>query len=154
MNLMNPRDGKLKVRLKNLPGDPWEGLREDWREYLGFIYRIEHKESGKFYIGKKLFYKAAPKKGREIMFEESDWRTYWGSCKELVADVRLYGKEAYSRTIIHHARSKSELALIETWFQLNLCAGSDNTYNKIINCRTFLHPKVKDAFNGFLQTQP
>ena len=86
--------------------NPWifEGspfLSEDIGDVFGFVYRITNKESGKQYIGRKYFYqKRKPKGGKRRVTSESDWKKYYGSCPELKQDIKLYGKESFSREIL------------------------------------------------------
>ena len=86
--------------------NPWifEGspfLSEDIDGVYGFVYRITHKESGKQYIGRKYFWqKRKPKGGKRRVTSESNWKRYYGSCPELKDDIKLYGKESFSREIL------------------------------------------------------
>ena len=80
-------------------GSPF--LSEDIGDVFGFVYRITNKESGKQYIGRKYFYqKRKPKGGKRRVTSESDWKKYYGSCPELKQDIKLYGKESFSREIL------------------------------------------------------
>ena len=86
--------------------NPWifEGspfLSEDIDGVYGFVYRITHTESGKQYIGRKYFWqKRKPKGGKRRVTSESNWKRYYGSCPELKDDIKLYGKESFSREIL------------------------------------------------------
>ncbi len=56
---------------------------------FGFVYLIEC-TNGKAYIGRKYFTKAGYKvvKGkRKKLRKESDWKDYYGSSKDLLADL-------------------------------------------------------------------
>ena len=44
---------------------------------------------------------------------ESDWRDYWGSSKELLADIERLGKQHFRREILHFCKSKAECSYIE-----------------------------------------
>tara|TARA_B100000900_G_scaffold408473_1_gene422781 strand:+ start:1553 stop:2008 length:456 start_codon:yes stop_codon:yes gene_type:complete len=80
-------------------GSPF--LSENIGDVFGFVYRITNKESGKQYIGRKYFYqKRKPKGGKRRVTSESDWKKYYGSCPELKQDIKLYGKESFSREIL------------------------------------------------------
>lgn len=87
--------------------------------YTNFVYLITHIETGKFYVGKKQFYSERskpPLKGkvrRRRSVQESNWRSYYGSCVELSADVLGYGEDAFTREIIHLCKSKSEASYLE-----------------------------------------
>ena len=67
----------------------------------GFVYRITNLQNGRQYIGRKYFWqKRKPKGGKRRVTSESDWKRYYGSCPELKEDIKLYGKECFSREIL------------------------------------------------------
>ena len=76
-------------------------LSEDIKDLFGFVYRITNIQSGKQYIGRKYFwsFRTPPGKKRKVK-QESDWKRYYGSCPELKEDLKLYGKENFSREIL------------------------------------------------------
>ena len=75
-------------------------------EYQGFVYQITEIESGKKYIGKKFFWKpkTLPKtktrKRRIKTRVESDWRSYYGSSKEVQQIVEDKGSDSFKREIL------------------------------------------------------
>ena len=80
-------------------GSPF--LSEDIDNMYGFVYRIVNIQSGKQYIGRKYFWqKRKPKGGKRRVTSESNWKRYYGSCPELKDDIKLYGKESFSREIL------------------------------------------------------
>ena len=80
-------------------GSPF--LSQDIGDVFGFVYRITNKESGKQYIGRKYFWqKRKPRGGKRRVTSESDWKRYYGSCPELKEDIKLLGKESFSREIL------------------------------------------------------
>lgn len=91
-------------------------------KYHGFVYVIENEITGKKYIGKKKFKFTRAKKlkgQRKIrVSKESDWRSYFGSCKELVADVQALGPENFKRTILRFCKSPGENTYWEMWHQM------------------------------------
>ena len=94
-------------------GSPF--LSEDIGDVFGFVYRITNKESGKQYIGRKYFYqKRKPKGGKRRVTSESDWKKYYGSCPELKQDIKLYGKESFSREILSLHTTKGRVNYEET----------------------------------------
>jgi len=105
----------------------------------GFVYRTLHEPTGKKYIGKKNFFFARSKmvKGKKKRFKiESDWKTYYGSNKELIADVELEGAENFKRVILRLCKTKSEFGYYEAKWQFDLCVlESDAFYNSYIMCR-------------------
>jgi len=120
----------------------WKGLREDYKDYLGFVYRITNTTNGKYYIGLKLFYHKKtlkPLKGRKNKrrrLVESDWSTYYGSCASLLEDIELLGEENFDRQILHHCKSKFDCAYNELLEQISNDVLFDiKSYNGIINVR-------------------
>ena len=105
---------------------------------IGFVYVIK---VGKMqYIGCKqlISNRTLPplkgmKKKRKVQ-KPSDWVTYCGSSKKLLADIAAGAK--VERTILYWAHSKSELAYVELKIQMALdVVRSPRFYNGIINVR-------------------
>ena len=105
----------------------------------GFVYMITNLETGRKYIGKKLFYfsKTRQVKGKKKKFKvTSDWPTYYGSSEELQKDVILYGKEKFKREIMHLCNSKGECSYLEAKEQFaHNVMESDDYYNNWIMVR-------------------
>lgn len=130
--------GKLN-RSKAMP--EWIGVPANWRDRLGFVYVIVFKETGKFYIGKKLFWKSA-KRMKSKVREESNWREYCGSSKQV--EQELKSGQAYERHMLQCFNSKSELNLCELMYQLRHIT-DDNCLNGIINVRLYIRPEMKSV---------
>jgi hypothetical protein len=124
----------------------WVGewlLKECETEPVGFVYIITRMTDGKFYIGKKLMrFKRTrkPLKGKRFKRHytvESDWKTYWGSSNELLADIEKLGKSSFRRSILCVCYSKHDLAYQELRMQLakDVMNPYVNTYNGILNVR-------------------
>lgn len=122
-------------------------------DYVGFVYLITNQTNGKKYIGKKNFYFAKTRtvKGKKKRSKvESDWQDYYGSNKELQADVEKLGKENFKREILKLCKSKGEFGYYEAKYQFeNNVLESDDYYNTWIMVRvhkkhlTFLKNKVE-----------
>lgn len=118
----------------------------------GFVYRIIHKPTNKSYIGKKVLYyernKKLGKKELEILKEErkgvpgrlptkkkviteSNWKTYWGSNKELIELSKNEPYEYFEREILQVCNSKKLLTYYETkyLFMLQVLEFPDNYFN-------------------------
>ena len=122
-----------------------ESLPEDC---VGFVYLISCNTSGRLYVGKKLAkfakttyktvkLKNGTKKKKKIRSKiESDWQDYYGSNIELNKDVELYGKENFTREILHYCKSKAETSYVEAREQFDRkVLESDDYYNGHIQVR-------------------
>ncbi len=120
---------------------------------VGFIYRITNLETGRFYIGKKILRTNRKKKltKREIaehtapgrkptskrVIAESDWKTYFGSSKELLKDIKEKGAECFTRTILQLCYNKKQLTYYEVKYQMQLEVLHTDTYNENILSKFF-----------------
>ena len=100
--------------------NPWTYLERtfnssDVRDYFGFVYLITNKSNQRQYIGRKYFwsFRKPPGKKRKVK-QESDWKKYYGSCPELKEDLKLYGKEIFSREILSLHTTKGTCNYEET----------------------------------------
>lgn len=121
----------------------WQFTPANPLEYLGFVYLLVCRTSGKFYIGKKLFWKSAKRMGKKVR-DESNWQTYMGSSKAVEAEIKQHGVQSFERYMIACYDSKSELALCELMYQLKhitdpLCM------NGILNVRLYIRPEMKNV---------
>lgn len=103
----------------------------------GFVYEVVHKKTGKKYLGKKVLFfernvklgkkelkelqekrKEEKKKGRvskkKKVIKESDWKTYYGSQKEIRALLKQEGPQEFTREILELAKDKKHLTYLET----------------------------------------
>jgi hypothetical protein len=122
-------------------------IAEDFStDEYGFIYKITNLETGKYYIGKKAFFHNKKKKltkkeiaeqtgpGRKATTRvdqvDSGWKSYWGSSKELLADVKKLGEDKFERLILKFAKTKKQLTYYELESQILHNALFDSTsYN-------------------------
>jgi len=98
-------------------------------ETFGFIYMVTHQPSGKSYIGKKsLFHNVKRKltkkelaeqtgRGRktttQVVQKESDWKTYYGSTKQIVELIKGGKQEDFTREILQFVFNKKLLTYHE-----------------------------------------
>ena len=113
---------------------------EDIGEYVGFVYLITNLTNGRKYIGKKNLYfsKTRTVKGKKKRYKvESDWRDYYGSNKELAADVETHGKDNFKREILKLCTTKGEFSYFEAKYQFdnNVLLYPNEWYNGWISCR-------------------
>lgn len=108
-------------------------------QYVGFVYCIKNLVDGKKYIGKKLlnFRRSKIIKGKKKRYLiESDWKKYWGSNKQLVADVQELGEDKFIREILVFCKSKGECNYVESKLQFQFgVLESDMYYNDFIMCK-------------------
>ena len=88
---------------------------DDVHDYFGFVYLITNFSNQRQYIGRKYFwsFRTPPGKKRKVK-QESDWKKYYGSCPELKDDVKKYGNEIFSRTILSLHKTKGTCNFEET----------------------------------------
>lgn len=117
----------------------------------GFVYNITNTETNKQYIGKKLFYSSKQRqvKGKKKKFKvESDWREYYGSNDQLLADVEALGKEKFQRQILKLCKNKGECSYYEAMYQfeLGVLLFPEKFYNSWIQCKIHRkHLQLTDA---------
>ena len=123
--------------------------------YVGFVYIITHKATGKYYIGKKSFYfkKTRQVKGKKKRYlAESDWQDYYGSSETIIEDVAVQGVDAFERKILRYCKSKAELSYYEAKYQFERNAILDpNSYNSWISVRVrraHLGKLIEELKNG------
>jgi hypothetical protein len=102
----------------------------------GFIYEVTHIPTGKKYLGKKVLYFERNKKlgKRELealkeerkaqgiggrvplkkkVITESDWKTYYGSQKEILELVKEGNQQDFKREILQYVPDKKQLTYYE-----------------------------------------
>lgn len=106
----------------------------------GFVYKLNNLSNGMYYIGKKFFVfkkvKRLKGKKRRIHYtEESDWKTYWGSSKDVALAVSK-NPEHFTREILHLCNTKFDCAYLEAVEQFERRVLFDpKSYNQCINLR-------------------
>lgn len=124
----------------------------------GFVYIIEHDNSGKQYIGRKYFYSKRtlkPLKGRtrkRHVVKDSGWQDYWSSSKILHAEIEKYGKSEFTRRIVslHPNKAETNYHEMKLQFQLNILEalnenGERKYYNENINTKFYPSKKFHDT---------
>ena len=104
---------------------------------VGFVYKIVHNPTGRYYIGKKSLTstrKLAPLKGQKrkrTVTKSSDWEKYYSSNDWIKEQVKEGKAEEFSREIIQYCFSKKSLTYYEIYwqFQYNVLA-DDNAINE------------------------
>lgn len=116
----------------------------DILKYYGFVYQITNKITGKKYIGRKYF--TGKRKGKRV---PSDWKKYYGSSKDLQADVLEHGKQNFSRAILslHESRGDTNFYEVKTQIERNVleaknASGEYEYFNTNIALRYFRLKKI------------
>lgn len=131
-----------------------EITEEDIEGCIGFVYSITNTDTGKGYIGKKLFKFSRTKqvKGKKKKIKvDSDWKTYYSSSDALKKDVELLGEDKFEREILRLCFTKSECSYWELKFQMEKdVLLSDKFYNSWISARIHKTKALlgKDLANG------
>ena len=103
-------------------------------EKYGLIYIITNLVNQKYYIGKK-----ALNKGK-------DWSKYYGSSKDLLADMKVIGKENFKKEILRYCDSSYELSYYEIEYMVRYNWLNNNCYNQNMSGRYF-KSKLKTTHN-------
>lgn len=117
-------------------------------KFEGFIYQITNRQTGKKYIGRKYFFSIRKVKGkRNRQRTESDWKTYYGSSKELTKQVEALGPEMFLREILslHKTRGDTNYSEVRTQFLLNVLEDSDYINDAVGKYRQRPPTHIKDA---------
>lgn len=132
-----------------------EKIEDMPQETFGFIYITTHNSSGISYIGKKSLYHNVRRKltkkelaehtgrGRkpttEVVQKESDWKTYYGSAKPILALLKEGKREEFTREIIQFVHNKKLLTYYECkyLFKYGVLENPDKWMNDNIQGRFF-----------------
>lgn len=146
-------------------------MKKEPTEFCGFVYKITVADSedlpkemkGRIYIGKKQFRikrktRLSRKKRKETgkrverTMIDSKWQSYFGSNKQLQADVKSFGEKYFKREILHLCHSKAALSYFEIKEQIAHEVLTTNSYNGWISCRIFknrfIQLEVKNGLEG------
>lgn len=100
---------------------------------VAFVYLITNTINGRKYIGKKIFtftnrVKRAGKKRRVIKKKPSDWKKYYGSSEELLADLEQQGPLTFKRDILWLCHSKKQASYYEIQEMIDRRVLTDRSY--------------------------
>jgi hypothetical protein len=127
----------------------------------GFIYRIVHIPTGRFYIGKKSLTSYRTKKigkrelvkikeerkangifgrlpSKRVVKSDSDWMDYFSSNDWIRSEVKAGKSEEFSREILQFCHSKKNLSYWETWWQFHYdVLNNENSLNDNVGGRYY-----------------
>jgi hypothetical protein len=109
-------------------------------EHYGFVYLITNTQTGKMYIGKKVFWfkktRQVNKKKKKFL-APSDWKEYYGSSPALNKDIATFGQDIFKREIIHLCANKGLASYYEALeqFQRQVLFNPEMYYNDWIILR-------------------
>lgn len=95
------------------------------------MYLITDTVTQKKYVGKKLFWNKKTKivnKKKKRAVVESDWKRYYGSNLELIAEIDKNGVQRFKREILHLCKSKGECNYWEAHEQFKRAVLLDDCY--------------------------
>lgn len=120
-------------------------------DYEGYIYMTTFLDNGKIYIGKKNFFHTTNKKlgkkeiselpvtrgkkpTKKSVIKESDWKTYYGSAKEIKEYVSKFPPYNIIRSVLKLCKTKRGLTYWETkmLFQYNVLENDRYINNNIL----------------------
>ena len=100
-------------------------------DYYGYVYMTTNLETGRQYIGKKIFKHTTNKKlgkkelaalptqrgrvpSKKKVVKESDWKTYYGSADEVKQWAKTTPTDKLTRVVLRLCKSSKELTYYET----------------------------------------
>ena len=113
---------------------------EERDDAIGFVYELRDTENDKRYIGRKNLFstrRLPPLKGQKRkrkVVKESDWKTYYGSSKNVQFLVEKTGQKRFERKILRLCNSKGEMSYWEMWYQMtnHVLLRPDKYYNAFV----------------------
>lgn len=139
--ILTENNNKVITKLEDIPNN---------EHVIGFVYKITHVTTGKFYIGKKSLFASrktaiskkekattGTRKRTKTVVKQSNWLSYFGSCKELSEEVLRNGAHNYKREILELCCTKKYLNYCELAHQVKMDVLTSNSYNGNILGRYF-----------------
>ena len=92
----------------------WEYTKKPDLTKFGFVYCITNVKTKKAYIGCKQYFNYSKGKKKR----ESNWKSYMGSSKYLIEDIKKLGKDNFKFVIIAEFKNKRSLRYYECYYQM------------------------------------
>ena len=108
---------------------------------IGFVSKITNLSNDKIYYGRKMLSMSSRKvvKGKSKKIRKtSNWQSYFGSCKELLDDVKTLGEDNFKREILMFVKTKACLTLAEEYIlHITGALFNQNCYNNNIRAKIY-----------------
>jgi hypothetical protein len=129
----------------------WIFYKKPDQTQFGFVYIIINLKNKKSYIGCKQYFNYTKKKRKS----ESNWKTYMGSSKHLLEDIKKIGKKNFKFEIIEEFKNKRSLRYYECYYQMkynvltSTLEGTDEAayYNNYVGGKFFRPVQLHIDFN-------
>ena len=129
----------------------WIFYKKPDQTQFGFVYIIINLKNKKSYIGCKQYFNYTQKKRKS----ESNWKTYMGSSKHLLEDIKKIGKKNFQFAIIEEFKNKRSLRYYECYYQMkynvltSTLEGTDEAayYNNYVGGKFFRPVQLHIDFN-------
>ena len=150
---------------------PMEDITQFPDNTFGFVYMTTHTPTGKSYIGKKvLFHNKKQKIGKKdlaklqgvvgrrpsykLVVKESDWKTYYGSQKDIKQLLSEGKKGEFERTILKCVETKKQLTYFEIKYQMiyQVLEKPDEFFNDNILGKFFTKDLIDVEVENFVDT--
>lgn len=118
-----------------------EFTEDQIKKSAGFVYLITNNTTGQKYVGRKYVWsrrttKVAGRKNKKHSVQESNWRSYSGSSKDLTSWIKACGKADFAFEILSIHQTRAETNFSELQEQVDrrvLTAINDNGDYEYLN---------------------
>jgi hypothetical protein len=124
-------------------------------DYYGYVYLTTNLETGRQYIGKKIFRHTTNKKlgkkelaalptqrgrvpSKKKVVKESDWKTYYGSADEVKQWAKTTPTDKLTRVVLRLCKSSKELTYYETKYLFD--------YNVLADDKVWVNSNILGKF--------
>ena len=108
---------------------------------IGFLYKITHIPSGRWYLGRKMLTKSKVTQSKGVKKKTkvaSDWETYWSSSKEIQELVALEGAQNFTREILIFCDTKATMTCGEEYIlHVSGSMFDDKCFNQNIRAKIY-----------------